>query len=92
MKEKKEKKNQNRRHIQTFLWVQITSTFGDYTKEGKWKGGREKIRLALGNECIGRQDRFPAWGVGWVKGGGNLLYLASVMVCAWKEGVCMHQS
>ncbi len=29
-------------------------------------------------------------GVGWGKGGGDVLCLAPVIVCAWKEGGCMH--
>lgn len=49
-KKEKQEKNQNRHHIQTFLWVQITSTFGDYTKEGKRKRDGKKICLALENE------------------------------------------
>lgn len=29
-------------------------------------------------------------GVGWGKGGADVLCLAPVIVCAWKEGGCMH--
>lgn len=29
-------------------------------------------------------------GVGWGKVGGKVLCLAPVIVCAWKEGGCMH--
>lgn len=38
-----EKKKRIVHHIQTFLWVQITSTFGDYTQmRENGKGGGEK--------------------------------------------------
>lgn len=62
IQERKKRENQNRHHIQTFLRVQITSTFGDYTKEGKRKCDGKTICLALENECIGRQSRFTEWG------------------------------